>query len=287
MPASLLRAPDQAAFVFRRLTPAVGAVAEGADLAGLDDAAFASVEDALVAHGVLFFPGQALTPQQQRDLARRFGPLHIHPLYEQAQDAPEIIVLQYDETRKGANDRWHSDVSFVETPAKISVLFAEEIPPVGGDTLWLSAEAAYDALSPQMQAFLGGLRAVHSFARAFTPDRFASYGRADDAEGAYRRNAPVSHPVIRTHPVSGRRSIFVNESFTSHIEGLPARESDAILRFLLAHLAQPDFQLRWRWTANTVAIWDNRSTQHLAVSDYFPARRRVRRATVLDDARPV
>jgi taurine dioxygenase len=271
----------------RRLTPALGAVVENVDLAQpLDDASIAALQAALDEHLVLFFEGQHWTPEQQRDFAARFGALYTHPLYPGQAGLPELMVLEYDANRKGHNDVWHSDVTYIQTPPKASVLYAEVLPEVGGDTLWANTYLAYEALSEPMKKLAGELHAVHDFARAFRPERFAQYGVSDRTERAYADNPPVLHPVVRTNPATGRKALFVNANFTSHIAGVSSRESTALLEFFTAHITQPEFQVRWRWTPNAVAFWDNRWTQHYAIADYFPAHRRMRRATILGD-RPV
>lgn len=269
-----------------KLTPNLGAAVHDIDLRHVDDDLFAAIDAALVEHKVLFFENQQWSAAEQREFAQRFGPLHVHPLFDTDPDHRDLVVFAYDDRRKGNNDTWHADVTFVETPVKVSVLHAVEIPPVGGDTLWLDAEAAYRALSEPIKRLIGELKAVHSFFKGFPPAAFARYGHEQRIYEVYASLPPVAHPIVTTHPVSGRKSIYVNRAFTTHIEGLSTVESDHLLRLLLEHLEKPEFQVRWRWRKDTVAIWDNRSTQHLAVSDYFPARRSVRRAAVLGE-RPV
>nr|WP_246336069.1 TauD/TfdA family dioxygenase [Azomonas macrocytogenes] len=267
-----------------RLNPNLGARIEGIDLRTVDDATLALIENALVEHKVLFFSDQHWSSVEQRRFAERFGELHVHPVFEADPEVKELVVLAYGPHRKGANDTWHADVTFAERPLKYGILFAEEIPPLGGDTLWLDTEAAYQALSAPVRQVLDDLYAVHTFLKSvdLTPSSH------DEREEVRRRMPlPTRHPVVRTHPVTGRKSLYVNQAFTTHIEGLSRLESDYLLRLLLQHLENPEFQMRWRWARNTVAIWDNRSTQHLAVSDYFPAPRRVRRAAVLEERRPV
>ena len=270
-----------------RLTPAIGALLEGIDLASpLSDADVAEIRAALDEHLVLFFRGQSLTPVQQRDFAARFGELYLHPFYPGHEDAREIMVLEHDAGRRANTDRWHNDVTYLERPPQASLLYAEVIPPVGGDTLWANMYSAFEALSEPLREFVSGLRAVHSFAKNFTPERFKALGMEDRRDEIYAKHPPFSHPVARTNPATGRKALFVNPDFTSHIEGVSARESDALLRFLYEHMAQPEFQVRWRWAEGDVAFWDNRWTQHCALADYFPQRRVVRRATIAGD-RPV
>jgi taurine dioxygenase len=270
-----------------RLTPAIGAMAEGVDLAApLEDGQIAELRNTLDEYLVLFFKDQSLSPVQQRDFAARFGELYTHPFYAGHEEAPEIMVLAHDETHRANSDRWHNDVTYLETPPQAGVLFAEELPKLGGDTLWANMYLAYEALSASMKRLVDGLRAIHSFAKNFTPERFRALGIEDQREAMYAAHPPVSHPIARTNPATGRKALFVNQDFTSHIEGVPARESEALLRFLFEHIAQPEFQVRWRWESGDAAFWDNRWAQHCAVADYFPERRVVRRATIIGE-RPV
>jgi taurine dioxygenase len=275
------------ALSLRRLAPALGAVVERVDLAqDLDAATIGAIRAALDEHLVLFFERQSWTPEQQRDFAGRFGELYIHPLYPGQAGLREIMILEYDANRRGHNDVWHSDVSYIQTPPQASVLYAEIIPEIGGDTLWANTYLAYEALSEPLKKMAAELQAVHDFSRAFPPERFAEYGIADRVDKTYADNPPVVHPVVRTNPANGRKALFVNANFTSHILGVSARESTALLNYFTAHIAQPEFQVRWNWTPNAVAFWDNRWTQHYALADYYPAHRRMRRATILGD-RPI
>jgi taurine dioxygenase len=270
-----------------RLTPAIGAAVEGFDLARrISDDDVAAIRETLDDRLVLFFPDQSLTPVQQRDFAARFGPLYVHPFYPGHDEAPEIMILENDATHRANADRWHNDVTYLATPPRGAVLYAEEIPELGGDTLWANMYLAYEALSEPLKQLVSELRAVHSFAKNFTPERFRALGMDDRRDAIYAEHPPVSHPVARTNPATGRKALFVNQDFTARIEGVSPRESDALLRFLFDHMAQPEFQVRWRWRPGTVAFWDNRWAQHCALADYFPARRRMRRATIVGD-RPV
>lgn len=266
------------------LTPAIGAIIEGIDLRGpLSESDIEEISAALDDRLVLFFTNQSLTPVEQRDFAARFGPLYLHPFYPGHEDAQEVMVLEHDATRRANSDRWHNDVTYLATPPKAAVLFAQDIPALGGDTLWANMYLAYETLSAPMRQLVDGLRAVHSFAKNFTPERFTALGMEDRRDEMYAAHPPVSHPVARTNPVTGRKALFVNQDFTSHIEGLSKRESDALLRFLFEHMSAPEFQVRWRWSAGTVAMWDNRWTQHCALADYFPAHRLVRRVTIIGE----
>nr|WP_201775366.1 taurine dioxygenase [Chromobacterium subtsugae] len=268
-----------------RLSPALGAVVEGIDLARpLDDEQRRAVNEALLRYQVLFFRGQDITPLQQRNFAVRFGDLHTHPIYPQHPEAREIMVLDTDVVDLQDNAIWHTDVTFIETPPLGGVLAARELPELGGDTLWASGIAAYEALSASLKARLEGLSAVHDFAKSFP---LARYGVTDEDRRRWdetrRKHPPISHPLVRIHPESGRRALFVSEGFTVAVNDLPEAEGQALLQFLFAHQSRPEFSIRWRWQAGDVAFWDNRCTIHYAVDDYRPARRVMHRATILGD----
>ncbi|QKF50857.1 taurine dioxygenase [Pseudomonas graminis] len=268
------------------LSPALGAQISGVDLSlDLTGEQRNVIERALLDHQVLFFRDQPITPQQQARFAAHFGDLHIHPIYPNVPEQPEVLILDTAVTDVRDNAIWHTDVTFLPTPALGAVLSAKQVPAYGGDTLWASGIAAFEALSRPMQMLLDGLTATHDFTRSFPLERFGN--TAEDLarwEETRRKNPPLSHPVIRTHPVSGRKALFVNEGFTTRINELEAAESEAILKLLFAHGTRPEFTLRWRWQANDVAMWDNRVTQHYAVDDYRPQRRVMHRATILGDA---
>ena len=211
----------------------------------------------------------------------------MHPIYPVLPELPEILVIDTSKDFLPDNDNWHTDVTFTETPPLAGILSAKQLPSLGGDTLWSSNLAAFDALSAPMQHFLSGLTAEHSVVKSFPADRWgADPAYKERYERAVAKHPPVTHPVVRTHPVSGRPGLFVNEGFTTRIHELSQRESDALLAFLYAHAARPEFTLRWRWRVADVAFWDNRDTQHYAVADYLPERRIMYRATVVGD-RPV
>jgi taurine dioxygenase len=267
------------------LTRAFGAVVSGVDLTQrLPQSAIDRLSELLVERKVLFFRNQAVTPHTQRDFAARFGTLHVHPIYPVLPDLPEILLLDNHEAFLPDNDNWHTDVTFSKTPPLAGILAAKRIPPIGGDTLWSDSVAAYEALSEPMRRFLDGLTAQHSVAKSFPPERWQSDPAFKERyERAVAKHPPVDHPVVRTHPVSRRKGLFVNEGFTTHINGIKPRESEALLKLLFAHAGQPEFILRWRWSAGDVAFWDNRNTQHYAVADYLPERRTMHRATVNGD----
>lgn len=270
---------------FTRLSPAIGAVVEGINLSQpLDTDLRDTLSAALLQHQVLFFRNQDISPLQQRDFAAWFGDLHIHPLYPKIADIPQIMVLDTAQNDLRDNAIWHTDVTFIDTPPLGSVLAARQLPPYGGDTLWASGTAAWRALSPRLQQLLDGLTATHDFTKSFPLERF---GQTPEALARYeetrRTTPPVSHPVVRTHPVSGEKALFVSDGFTTRINELEPAESAALLAFLFAHYARPEFSVRWRWQPGDVAFWDNRVTQHYAVDDYRPAHRIMHRATILGD----
>jgi len=267
------------------LTPTIGAVVEGFDLGEpLSDEARREIDRALVEHSVLFFRDQRINPLQHREFAAHFGTLHVHPIYPNHSEAPEIMVLDSELVDLQDNAIWHTDVTFTETPSMGGVLAARLVPPQGGDTLWASCGAAFETLSAPLQGFLQGLTASHDIQQSFPPQRFALNAEAHARlELAKRTNPPVSHPVVRTHPVSGRKGLFVQAGFTTHINELSPTESRTILAMLYAHTTQPEFTVRWKWRVGDVAFWDNRLTQHYACDDYRPARRVMHRATIVGD----
>ena len=268
-----------------RLAPALGAVVEDFDLSQpLNELARNQIHQALLRYQVLFFRGQDLSPVQQRDFAAQFGDLHTHPIYPQHPDARQVMVLDTDAYDLKDNAIWHTDVTFIETPPLGAVLAARQLPEQGGDTLWASSFAAWDALSERLKTLLEGLSATHDFTKTFPLKRFGlTAADREKWEQTRRDNPPLSHPVVRTHPESGRKGLFVNAGFTTEINELPEEEGAALLAFLFAHQARPEFGVRWRWQAGDVAFWDNRSTTHYSVDDYRPLRRIMHRATILGD----
>jgi taurine dioxygenase len=260
-------------FEVNPLSPVLGAETIGVDLSRpLDDAVFDTMRRAwLDANGVMVFRDQTLTPDQHIAFSRRFGPLEKHVLAKYLLPGyPEIYRVSnklkdgVPQGREKAGAYWHSDLSYMRPPALASLLYGIEIPPVGGDTMFCSLYAAHDALSPTMRTLLEGLHAVHDFS-------FASRGvfRGEQASRRQIDAAPaVEHPVIATHPETGRDVLFVNPGFTSHIAGMHAGESRALLDFLFQHMTQPEFIYRHVWSARDLVMWDNRCTMHYAIADY-------------------
>lgn len=269
------------------LTPiqaTIGAVIHNIDLNRTDSETTALIQQALLDYQVIFFRRQQLTPQAQVTLAHGFGSLHIHPIYPAAADAPEVMVLDSLQQDLRDNELWHTDVTFRETPPLGCVLRAVKIPPAGGDTLWASGTAAFAALDTDLQQQLTTLTALHDIRRSFPPERFArDEAERQKLEHIFAANPPISHPVVRTHPLTGQPILFVSEGFTTRINELSEQESDRLLAALCRHATQPEFSLRWQWQEGDVAIWDNRSTQHKALFDYGNAHRIMHRVTINGD----
>lgn len=268
------------------IRPVAGAL--GAEIHGLDLSRELSAEireqvrELLNEYEVIFFRDQDISPAMQKSLALSFGPLQTHPAYDTVEGFPELTILESTPEKPTKIEAWHSDMTFRQHPPMGTVLRSVIVPPKGGDTLWASMTAAYRGLSLPMQEFLQGLTAVHDFAHGFK-ESLAEPGGRERLADAVAANPPVRHPVIRTHPETGRKVIFVNSLFTTHIEGLKAAESDALLQFLFRHVTTPEYTCRFQWRPHSIAIWDNRSTQHKPINDYFPAHRKHLRITIDGD----
>jgi taurine dioxygenase len=247
-----------------------------------DESLFDEIHRALIDHQVLFFRDQNAPAEVFQAFARRFGAIEAHPAYQIVKGAPDVQILESTAENPSKIEVWHSDMTFRPQPPALSLLHGQIIPAYGGDTLWASAAAAFDELSQPMKTFLEPLRAQNDFRFGFR-ESLAEPGGEERLAGAVAANPPVSHPVIRTHPVSGRKVIYVNPLFTTRIEGLAEHESREILAFLYRHIVTEEFTVRLNWSVNTVAIWDNRSTQHKPVNDFFPQHRRMHRVTIAGD----
>lgn len=268
---------------FERATMNCGAYAHGIDLSReLPDEVIEEIVTALHSHGVIVFRDQHhLTPGRQSAFAARFGELHIHPFVSNVPGHPEIMLLRNDGAAKADEPkgiRWHADSTWEPRPPRASLLRAVHLPSVGGDTTWSSMYAAYDALSEPMKRFLGSLRAVHD---AAVQGRLTHF----NADNAHKELKASSHPVVITDPVTGRKALFVNPGYTTHIEGLTKEESDALLAYLYAHQIRPEFCFRLRWEPGTVAFWCNMVTQHMPIRDYDELRE-MHRIAILSDVAP-
>jgi taurine dioxygenase len=268
------------------VTRNIGAEISGIDLnAPIDDGVLEDVYQALVRHEVIFFRDQPLEPNAHMAFARSFGdPEPPHPVYPHVPGFENIVVLKTGVDNPPDTDGWHTDMTFRENPPFASILNAKEVPEFGGDTMWASMTAAYDALPEGMKRDLKDLAAVHDMGDF--RNNFAEPGGSSQKliEGMNRFGCAI-HPVVRTHPVNGRKFLYVNRPFTEHIIDMTARESDRLLEYLYDHMDRPEFQVRFRWQTGSVAMWDNRVTQHYAVADYLPERRWMHRVTVIDDRR--
>jgi alpha-ketoglutarate-dependent taurine dioxygenase len=263
------------------LTAALGAELDGIDLAGdLDESTVTGIRRAVLDHKVVFFRDQTLDPRAQTRLAGRFGqPTPAHPVEPSVDGHPEVLSLDSDEGARA--DVWHSDLTFQPRPPMGAILHAVEVPEVGGDTLWADMAAAYQALSATLREFLDGLTATHSPGKAGA--YFASRDASGDRAAVAAASDPVRHPVVRVHPETGARSLFVNPLFTIKVDGLRTRESDALLGVVQEVATQPEHVVRWHWRAGDVAFWDNRCTMHYALLDYH-TRRRMERVALDGDA---
>ncbi len=270
------------------LNPVIGAEIEGVDLSKpMADDQFAEVRAALNAHHVLIFRDQQLTAEDHKRFGRMFGRLHVHPYHAKnvipahargSAPDPEILVVKADQNSKFvAGEEWHTDVTCDAEPPMGSMLYITETPEIGGgDTLFASTIRAYEALSPTMRAFVDGLSAVHDGAKPYT----GGYGAAPP-EGGWPKS---THPVVIRHPENRRKALYVNRGFTTRVEGLDRKESDAVLEFLWRHVESTvEFQCRVQWRPNTLVFWDNRCTQHHAVWDYYPYSRYGQRVSIVGE----
>lgn len=256
-------ATTPASWQVERLAGALGARITGVNLTQASEADIRRIEDLLVEHMVLFFPAQQLSVEEHVQLGRQFGELEGHPhLKNPFTQHPEVFELAA--SKGGVADEWHTDITFQEQPALMSILKMVKCPPYGGDTMWTNLCQAYDELSAPMQELCEGLTALHDAAPHNQPERMAV------------------HPVVRVHPVSGRKALYVNEHFTRRIVEMNATESDMLLGYLTRWVQQPRFTLRYRWQEQTIAMWDNRATQHFVLND-FDGERVIQRVTVVGD----
>jgi taurine dioxygenase len=269
-------------FSVHPLSPVIGAVVEGADLRMPDARLCCALKEALLKWKVLFFYDNDITAKEQVALARQFGELETHPVVPHVPGLPEVSVIIHDRNSRGNQNMWHSDVTWRPEPSWGSILRAVEVPAVGGDTLFADMGAAYDALPAVLKDRIQGRSAVHEMGYLRVMMRKQGMSPVD-MEEAVRRHPPSQHPIVRTHPDTGRKTLYVNAVFTKRIVGLEPAESSALLNELCARAAVPEYQCRFRWRRNAIAFWDNRATQHYAVSDYWPERRHMERVSIIGD----
>lgn len=262
-------------------SPAVGAYIEGVDIAGgVSDDQFAAIRQAFIDHGVIFFRDQHITPEQHIEWAERWSDINVNRFFRPVETHPRIAEVRKEPDQTlNIGTHWHTDHSYDQIPAMGSILLAREVPKTGGDTLFSSQYAAFDALSPALQQVLLGLEAEHSSRHAFgkMTTSEVTNGRIGNAEAA---NQDAVHPVVIEHPLSGRPALYVNHDFTLRFKGWTDAESEPLMRFLWAHAADPQFTCRFRWEEGSMAMWDNRAVQHRALNDYQGQRRLMHRITL-------
>lgn len=267
------------------LNPVIGAELHGIDLReDLSDEDIDAIKQALNQYQVVFFRDQDITAEQHLAFGRRFGELHVHPSVrgKPRSEWSELLPVYADaDTKRIAGDKWHTDVSCDEKPPLASILHLSVIPESGGDTLFSSMHAAYEALSEPLKQMLGSLTATHDGG-----PNYRDRAQRNRETGSDRVDPAAVHPVIATHPFTGRKTIYVNSVFTARINELSEAESKAVLEFLFAHVTRPEFQCRFHWQPNSIAFWDNRAVQHYAVWDYYPAVRSGQRVTIRGE-RPI
>jgi taurine dioxygenase len=278
------------------LSGTIGAVIREVDLhEELSAETVAAIRQALLDYKVIFFPGAHLTPDEHKHFATYFGEItNAHPVIRGVGDHKEVFEIDYtraremlnvqktEDTAEYAADKWHTDVTFVKTPPLGSILNAIVIPKAGGDTLWADTQAAYEGLSQPFKDLVDGLTAIHDGTRQFGKIlELVGDGEWDGER--FTELVPVEHPVVRTHPETGRRNLFVNPGFTQKIKGVSPKESDALLRFLYAHMATPEYVVRYQWEEGDLGFWDNRTTMHYAIGDYGTAHRVIQRVTIKGD----
>jgi taurine dioxygenase len=271
------------------LTPALGAEIHGIDIAaGIDDEQFAELRQAFVDFGVIFLRDQDITPEQHIAFAERWGKINVNRFFRAVDDYPLIAEVRKEaEQKSNIGSSWHTDHSYDQCPAMGSILYAREVPSVGGDTMFASMYAACDALSDGLRKMLSGMRAVHSSRHAFGEGAYVG-ADLDDIGGRLGNTAAATqdalHPVIIRHPLSGRPALYVNGDFTVSFEGWTREESQPLLDYLYAHARQNEFTCRFRWRKGSMAIWDNRATHHCALNDYQGERRLMHRITIEGEA---
>ncbi|MCS5590845.1 MAG: TauD/TfdA family dioxygenase, partial [Candidatus Thioglobus sp.] len=267
------------------LTPSIGAEISGISLnKDLNSVTMEKIYSALIKHQVIFFRDQDISPETHLKLAESLGDIDPgHPVYPHVEGYQSIVLLRNDVDNKPDTNDWHKDLTFKSNPPFASILHGINVPKVGGDTLWASMSAAYDSLPDGWKKHLEGLKAIHDMG-TFRND-FYNEGGIDSVNSALKKVGSAVHKVIETHPISGLKYLNVNQSFTRNIINESQGPSDHILQFLFQHITKPEFQVRFHWKNNSIAIWDNRITQHYAVCDYLPSFRHMQRITVVNDKR--
>ena len=270
-------------FIVNRLSPTIGGEILGVDLSEtLTEDTKALIYEALLVYKVIFFRDQDISTEQHINFSKNFGELEIHPFAPKKESFPEVLVITHNEKSRGRENTWHSDVTWRMEPSLGSVLRMIEKPEHGGDTLFADMYAAYDNLSEEIKEKLEGAIAVHYFANF--RNRLIKEGKSDEEIEAFNEQYPMpEHPVIRTHPDTKKKVIYVNAAFTQYIKDWDPEESQQMLNFLYSRASVPEYQCRFAWQDNSIAFWDNRACQHYANSDYWPNVRKVERVTIIGD----
>ncbi len=271
-----------------QITPTIGAEISNIDLSqDLSEEKLDQIYQDLIDYKVIFFRNQEISPKNHIALAKSFGEIEPpHPVYPHVKDFPEIVLLENDANNPPDTDEWHTDVTFKSDPAFASILYSKIIPPSGGDTLWCSLSAIYEALPDDTKKYLETLRAVHdmgSFRNNFIDDD--NEKSAQNVNEGFQKFGNAIHPIVKVHPISKNKLLYINPGFTSQIVGMNMTDSNNLLTYLFNFMNKPEFQIRFKWSANTIAIWDNRCTMHYAIGDYMPHHRQMNRITVLNDKR--
>ena len=275
-------------YSLEQLTPTIGAEISNIDLSqDLSEEKLDQIYQDLIDYKVIFFRNQEISPKNHIALAKSFGEIEPpHPVYPHVKDFPEIVLLENDANNPPDTDEWHTDVTFKSDPAFASILYSKIIPPSGGDTLWCSLSAIYEALPDDTKKYLETLRAVHdmgSFRNNFIDDD--NKKSAQNVNEGFQKFGNAIHPMVKVHPISKNKLLYINPGFTSQIVGMNMTDSNNLLTYLFNFMNKPEFQIRFKWSANTIAIWDNRCTMHYAIGDYMPHHRQMNRITVLNDKR--
>ena len=272
----------------KKLTPNIGAEIFGKNIfENLSLKVCDAIYDSLIENKVIFFRNQLITSEQHISLAKSFGDIEPpHPVYPHVDQYPEIVLLENDKNNPPDTDVWHTDLSFKPNPPFASILYSKEIPSSGGDTLWSCLSSIYDALPKHIKNYLENLKAVHDmgdFRNTFTNNE--PLGFAEKLNKGFNKFGSSIQPIVKSHPITKKKFIYINPGFTNHVVGLNSTDSNNLLNYLFTFMNKPEFQVRFKWSENTIAIWDNRCTMHYAIGDYLPHRRKMHRITILNDRR--
>ena len=274
--------------LINKLTPNIGAELKGIDLSKtLNNSSIDSIYRSLIDNKVIFFRNQVISSKSHIDFAKNFGEIESpHPVYPHVENYKEIVLLENNKNNPPDTDIWHTDVTFKENPAFASILYSKIVPKFGGDTMWSCLTSIYQSLPTHIQNYLSSLKAVHDmgdFRNTFTINE--KEGSANKLNEGFVKFGSSIHPIIKIHPITKKKFLYINPGFTNHIVGLNATDSSNLLNYLFTFMNKPEFQIRFKWTSNTIAMWDNRCTMHYAIGDYMPQKRVMHRVTIKNDNR--